>query len=277
MNYFRAPHLDSALEQLARRPLRIVCGATDCYAEPGAPSERADWLDISRIDTLRGISRQGDELRIGAATSWDAIDRSERLPASLREAARSIGSLQIRLQGTIGGNLCHASPVADGVPALLSLGASVELASLGGVRRLPLEQFLLGRRSTALRPDEILCAVLFDASVADQPSAFVKLANRDGTALAVVSAAVLLRWQPQGVLAQALVAVGGASEVPVRLRSLEAAMEGLRAGELPNAAQAATLGELAPIDDCRGSAAQRLGQARVAIRRALARCMEDGA
>ncbi|MDY0746883.1 FAD binding domain-containing protein [Paucibacter sp. R3-3] len=276
MNYFRAHQLDAALQQLASRPLRIVCGATDCYAETGAPPTQTDWLDISLIDALRGISQQGEELRIGAATSWDCIDRSELLPASLREAAHSIGSLQIRLQGTIGGNLCHASPVADGVPALLSLGACVELASVSGVRRLPLEQFLLGRRSTALRPDEILSAVLFDASQVAQPSAFVKLTNRDGTALAVVSTAVRLRWQPQGVLAQAFIAVGGASEVPARLRSLEEDMEGLRAEDLLRAVQAATLAELAPIDDCRGGAAQRLQLARVALERALARCLESG-
>ncbi|ARN18703.1 FAD binding domain-containing protein [Piscinibacter gummiphilus] len=270
MTYLVADRLDDALSALAREPHRIVCGATDCYAEP-VPGTPGPWLDISRIGALRGIRHDGDCVHIGAITSWDDIDTSPRVPRGLREAARGIGSRQIRVQGTVGGNLCHAAPAADGVPALLALQARVQLASARGLRELPLEQFVLGRRRTALRSDELLSAVVFDAPGAADTTAFVKCTHREGPALAVVSAAVRLRWRECGVVASAMVAVGAASEVPCRVRAVEAGLEGADPSEMARRIAASPLPELAPIDDCRGSSALRLHLARVAIARACER------
>ncbi|MBO9687129.1 MAG: FAD binding domain-containing protein [Mitsuaria chitosanitabida] len=315
MNYLRANTLDEALAELARLPRRVICGGTDVYADPAAPVAASAWLDIGRVEALRDIALVGGQLRIGAAVTWEALARSPLTPTVLREAADQVGSRQIRVQGSLGGNLCHASPIADGVPPLLALDAQVELASTAGSRRLRLDEFLLGRRRTALRPDELLTAVLVPvpvpaesaspvaasrvaapplagspaaaspvatsllaatplaASPSTERGAFIKCANRDGTALAVVSAALLLRWNDRGLPARAAIAIGGASDVPVRLRGLEALFEGIRPADLPRLIRETPLPELAPIDDHRGSAALRRHLVRVAIERALARVL----
>ncbi len=278
MTYFRPTSLEDALAVLAEprpAPRRVLCGGTDAYADPGARPPSGGWLDISRLDALRGIAPRDGDLRIGAATTWDAIERCALLPTSLREAAHQVGSRQVRVAGSLGGNLCHAAPAADGVPPLLTLDAHVELTSLRGMRRLRLDQFLLGRRRTALAADELLTAVILPASATAGRTAFLKCANRDGTALAVVSAAVRLRWSESGVVSQAAVAVGAASEVPVRLRTLEQGLEGARPDVLSRLIRESPLPELAPIDDVRGSAGLRRHLARIAVERACARCMKE--
>ena len=272
MNYLCAHSLDVALAALERGPRRIVCGATDAYAEsPGSPSGVA-WLDVSAIDALQGIAPCGSALRIGAAVTWDQLDQCEQLPAVLREAARTVGSRQIRLQGSLGGNLCHASPAADGIPALLALDARVTLRGRHGERQMPLSEFVLGRRRTALRPDELLVAVLVESQRPDERTAFVKLAQREASAIAVVAAAVRLRWRDDRTLAQAAIAVAGASEVAVRLRALESRLEGAPREAVGHLIAETPMPELSPIDDRRGSAALRHHWARVAVARACARC-----
>ena len=179
------------------------------------------------------------------------------------------------MQGSIGGNLCHASPVADGVPPLLALDARLELASARGVRLLPLAEFLLGRRRTALLADELLVAVSCALPHAQDRTAFVKCTNRDGTAIAVVSAVVRLSISADDTIGKLAIGVGGASEVARRMRALEASLEGRRRAEAARLIEGAPLPELAPIDDCRAPAAHRLHRARVAIARAFNDCFEE--
>lgn len=276
MTYLRATSLDDALAELARQPRRVICGGTDAYADPAERAPAAGWLDVAGLDALRGIATQDGAVRLGAAVTWDEIDRSPLMPTSLREAARQIGARPIRIAGSIGGNLCHAASAADGVPPLLTLEAHVELASVRGLRRRPLDQFLLGRRRTARQPDELMTAITWMNPGATERTAFIKCANRDGTALAVVSAAVRLRWSEAGMLALARIAIGAASEVPVRARELEAHLEGARPQDLTARIRDAGLPELSPIDDVRGSAALRRHLARIAVERACARCNGDG-
>jgi CO/xanthine dehydrogenase FAD-binding subunit len=272
MNYLCARSLDDALAALARGPHRIVCGATDAYAQGQAAPSAVPWLDISGVDALQGITASGSMLRIGAAVTWDRIDRCEQMPGVLREAARTVGSRQIRLRGSLGGNLCHASPVADGIPALLALDARVELAGPRGVRQLPLPEFVLGRQRTALLPDELLAAILVESPGPSERTAFIKLAQRDASAIAVVAAAVRLRWRDDRMLASAAIAVGGASEAAIRLCGLESLLEGAPREAIPPLIAATPMPELSPIDDRRGSAALRHRWARVAVQRACARC-----
>lgn len=278
MDYFRAPTVQEALAKLAEEPRRrVICGATDAFADISLVPARSAWVDISRIDALRRIERCDGWARIGAASSWESIARTAWLPAALRDAAAAVGSLQIRLQGSIGGNLCHASPVADGVPPLLSLDAQVELASVRGVRRLPLQEFLLGSGRIALKADELLVAVLFALPSEADRTAFVKCTNRDGSALAVVSAAVRLRMSAVNTIEAAAVAVGGASEVPLRMPALEASLQGRRAEALRDVIEGASLAALTPIDDCRATAVHRTHLARIGIMRALTHCIEEAA
>ena len=276
MNYLRARTLEEVLNRLSELPRpHVVCGATDVFADPARVPGRPAWVDISRVDALRFVERRDGIARIGAATTWDAIAATGWLPAALRQAAASIGSRQIRVQGSIGGNLCHASPVADGVPPLLALDAHVELASRHGVRRLPLAEFLLGRRRTALLPDELLVAVLFALPHEQARTAFVKCTNRDGTAIAVVSAAVRVSVSSGGILQAPAISVGGVSEVPLRMRGLEAALAGRRRADIADAVEHAPLAELTPIDDCRAPAAHRLHLARLAVARAFNDCFKE--
>lgn len=278
MNYYRAHTIEEVLAKLAEDPRRrVVCGATDAFADAALVPARSAWVDISRIDALRGIERRDGMVRIGAASAWESIARTGWLPASLRNAAGSVGALPIRLQGTIGGNLCHASPVADGVPPLLALDAAVELVSGRGVRRLPLSGFLLGAHRTALAPGELLAAITFALPALQERTVFVKCTNRDGAAIAVVSAAVHLRMCSAGTVASAAVAVGGASPVALRLRALEASLLGRTARQLPDAVRDASFDDLSPIDDCRASAAHRLHLARLAVARAFSHCIEESA
>ncbi|MWL90864.1 xanthine dehydrogenase family protein subunit M [Cupriavidus sp. SW-Y-13] len=275
MNYLRARSLDAAVAQLAARPARVVCGATDCLADPALAPGSVEWIDIAGIDALRGLTCRDGVARIGAASTWQTIAQTAWMPVALRDAAAGVGSRQIRVQGTLGGNLCHASPLADGVPPLLVLDAEVELASVRGLRRLPLREFLLGRRRTALASDELLVDIVFDLPGARDRTAFVKCTNRDGMALAVVSAAVHLRMGQGTTLESAAVCVGGASDVPLRLHGLELALMGRHSHELAGIIGGAALAELSPIDDVRATAAHRLDLSRLAIQRAVRFCLEE--
>lgn len=287
MTYFRATTCDEALARLAERNphdgrhRRIVCGATDCFAEAALVPAAFDWVDISRIEALRRIAHDGRTVRIGAAANWEDILATSWLPASLRQAAQGVGSRQIRVQGTLGGNLCHASPVADGMPPLLALDAQVELASARGGRRLPLLAFVTGPRDIALHPDELLVAIEFALPRDDARTAFIKCTNRDGSALAVVSAAVHVRVGDNSRIAEIAVVVGGASPVARRMHAIEAALMGQPIDALAaivgsvESVASAPLPELAPIDDGRGTAAHRTALVRVAIARALTSCLEE--
>jgi CO/xanthine dehydrogenase FAD-binding subunit len=209
--YVRPRELRAALEVLAGRDCQAMAGGTDIFparahaAAWGAPRE-ADWLDITGIEGLRGISREEGGWRIGAATSWAAL-RDAGLPRgfdALREAARQVGGRQVQARATIGGNLCNASPAADGVPPLMMLDAEMELASLRGTRRLRLEEFILGNRRTARATDELLVAVHVPEAMAQSPSVFLKLGSRAHLVISIVMVAAN---------AAGRVAVGSCSEV----------------------------------------------------------------
>src|SRR5919109_4252607 len=149
--YARPKALAEALA-LREGGAQVIAGGTDFYpARVGRPLYDRDVacvLDLTALPDLRGFREEADEYRIGALTSWTDIAEAP-LPAQfycLQTAAREVGGRQIQNRGTIGGNLCNASPAADGVPALLALGAEVELLSRAEKRRLPLSDFILGPR-----------------------------------------------------------------------------------------------------------------------------------
>ncbi|MBT6313556.1 MAG: hypothetical protein HOJ21_10170, partial [Alphaproteobacteria bacterium] len=157
VDYFRPNSLAEALMFAERGGMRIAAGCTDLF--PATQQQRLPGpiLDITGIQALRGVSRTGNSYRIGATTTWTDIVRADLPPAfdALKQAALEVGAVQIQNSGTVAGNLCNASPAADGVPPLLALDASVELQSNRGVRSLPLGDFLTGVRQTALQPGEI--------------------------------------------------------------------------------------------------------------------------
>jgi CO/xanthine dehydrogenase FAD-binding subunit len=270
---YAKPHsLEEALALLAEGPWRILAGGTDFYPALGAKPLRENVLDINGLSEMRGVSDDDSHIVIGARTTWTAIARADLPPAfdALRAAAREVGSVQIQNVGTVAGNLCNASPAADGVPALMALDAEVELRSAGETRRLPLGKFILGNRKTAIRPGEMVTAIRIPKASARGASAFVKLGARRYLVISIAMAAARLVVGAEGRIVEAAVAVGSCSAVARRLRELEAALVGRPAdGSLGGAVAAEHLAGLAPIDDVRGSRAYRIEAAREIVARAL--------
>ncbi len=266
-DYHRPSNLDQALT-LVSQNTRVVAGATDVY--PGVMSERAwgsypqhDWLDITGLAQLRGIERVDDHWRLGALATWSDVVAAP-LPASfagLQMAALAVGGLQIQNRATLVGNLCNASPAADGVPPLLCLDASVELRSEQGIRTLPLSEFILGNRKTALRHDELVTALLIPHDpLYDQGSSghFYKLGARKYLVISVVMAAAVLHCREDGSITDAKIAVGACSAVARRLSALEKNLSGLTLADVSKETlKPEYFADLQPIDDVRASAEYR--------------------
>jgi CO/xanthine dehydrogenase FAD-binding subunit len=272
----RPTTLPEALRLRAAGAPRPLAGGTDIYpARAGAEAwmrpETGALLDLSAVAELAGITEAADHHRIGAAVTWAAL-REAPLPPwfdGLRAAAAQVGGAQVQNRATLVGNLCNASPAADGVPPLLALDAAVELAGPRGTRRLALPEFILGNRRTALAGDEIATAVLVPKATADSRAVFEKLGARAYLVISIVMVAVVLEVA-EGRIARARIAVGACSPVAQRLPLLEAALVGVPANEGALLVSPAHLAALAPIDDVRATAAYRRHAALVLVRRALA-------
>src|SRR5436305_7286841 len=157
----RPQSIAEAARLLASGPWAVLAGGTDLYPAHGGGRIAAPLLDITAIAGLRGIRRDDQGWTIGATTTWSDVIRAELPPRfdALKAAAREVGGVQIQNAGTVAGNLCNASPAADGTPALMAMNASVVLRSERGERVLPIEQFVLGNRRTARAADELVVAV----------------------------------------------------------------------------------------------------------------------
>jgi CO/xanthine dehydrogenase FAD-binding subunit len=270
--YLRPPSLLEALAALAAGECCIVSGGTDIFpAHVGKPLPPV-LLDISAIEGLRGIARGAGGYRLGALTTWSDIIRAELPPAfdGLKQAARQVGSVQVQNRGTIAGNLCNASPAADGVPPLLALDAEVELTSIAGTRTLPLAEFITGYRQTSRQPSELLTAVVVPEPPANAKSAFVKLGARKYLVISIVMAAAVVARDEAGVITTARVAVGAASETAKRLGRLEADLKGLPPGTKPSTIlRAEHFAPLQPISDVRATSAYRRDAAWALVAEAL--------
>jgi CO/xanthine dehydrogenase FAD-binding subunit len=281
-SYLRPATLPDAIAALAGgglegRPWTLVAGATDHYPARVGRVVDEDVLDVSAIGGLRGLTAEADGgWRIGALTTWSDLAEADRLPPSfdgLRAAARTIGGLQVQNRATLAGNLCNASPAADGVPNLLALDAAVELVSTRGSRRVPVGEFVVGNRATVRAPDEVVTAIVVPPPLPGTAarSAFEKLGSRAYLVISIAMVATVLEADGAGRIARARVAVGACSEVAQRLGSLEAELAGLPLAEAAAAVQPEHLAGLSPIDDVRGTAAYRRDAALVLVRRALER------
>lgn len=264
--------LDEALHALASGSPRILAGGTDLYAAHAERPVRDDLLDLTRLGELKGLARTETGWRIGAGATWTDVAAADLPPAfdALKAAARQVGSVQIQNTATLAGNLCNASPAADGVPALLALDASVELASVGGRRILALGDFLIAPRRTALRPGEMVSAILVPDPPSPSASAFEKLGGRRYLVISIAMVAVVLGAR-EGSVSHARIAVGACSPVARRLTVLEADLAGRPLADVAQVARAAHLDPLSPIDDVRAPAAYRRESALILVRRALTR------
>jgi CO/xanthine dehydrogenase FAD-binding subunit len=277
-SYQRPRALEDALAALAAKTQTVLAGGTDYYpARVDQPCDE-DILDITALGGLRGIEERSDHWRIGALTSWSTLAQAD-LPRwfdGLRLAARDVGGEQIQNAGTLGGNLCNASPAADGVPPLLTLDASVELASMGGREVLPLADFILGNRRTARRPGQLLTAVLVPKpATARAGGHFLKLGARRYLVISIAMAAAALEAGADGRIVAARLAVGACSPVARRLPEAEAALLGQPCDRhLGARVQPVHLAGLAPIDDIRASAGYRGDVALTLVRRTVSELAE---
>ncbi|MBZ9706886.1 xanthine dehydrogenase family protein subunit M [Mesorhizobium sp. ESP7-2] len=269
IRYAKPTTVDEALALLGEGAWRILAGGTDFYPAQGSKPFRDNVLDINGLTALRGIAETGSHWIIGARTTWTDVIRHPLPPAfdALKQAAREVGSAQIQNVASVAGNLCNASPAADGVPGLLVLDAEVELRSAAATRHLPLSEFILGNRRTALQPGEMVTAIRVPKPTGT--SAFVKLGARRYLVISIAMVAARLVVE-NGIVADAAVAVGSCSAVARRLAGVEAALRGLPldAG-LVAAVRSAQMAELSPIADVRGSAEYRLEAVREIVARAV--------
>ena len=273
INRFERPEsIAGAARLLASGPWTVLAGGTDLYpAHVGRPLG-VPVLDITAVEGLRGIRRDGEAWHIGATTTWTDVIRAGLPPLfdALRAAAREVGGVQIQNTGTVAGNVCNASPAADGTPVLMALDASVRLQSDRGEREMPLAQFVLGNRTTARASDELVVAVRVPGRSDRARSVFIKLGGRRYLTISMTMVAVLIDADAAGAVTFAGIAVGSCAAAARRLPALEARLLGSRLdGDLDGLVKSADLAPLSPIDDLRASAAYRRDATLTLLRRAL--------
>jgi len=271
---------EKALALKAEHPDALpIAGGTDVMVELNFDRVRpAAMLDLTRVPELREWGAENGRLRVGAGVSYTRVidELGDRLP-SLAVASRTVGSPQIRNRGTVGGNLGTASPAGDGLPPLYVAGAEVELASVAGVRRVAIDDFITGPKRTCAREDELISAFVVPAASGAQQ--FAKIGTRNAMVIAVCSLALAI-WPERRAVR---VCLGSAGPTPLRAPEAEALADagldwdGL--GPLDDAVTA-RFGELVagaaqPIDDVRGSAAYRRHAIGVLARRTLSWAWEE--
>jgi CO/xanthine dehydrogenase FAD-binding subunit len=274
-----------ALDARAERPDALpIAGGTDVMVELNFDRRRPGaLLDLDRVPELREWHIEDGVVRLGAGVPYARV--IERLGAQLpglAMAARTVGSPQIRVRGTVGGNLGSASPAGDAHPPLLAADAVVEVASAArGAREIPVAEFYTGVKRNALAPDELIAAVRIPAATG--PQQYSKVGTRNAMVIAVSAFACALHPDRRAV------GTGIGSAAPTPRRAAEA--EDFLAGELDSAGLWESRGELpetlarafgdrvaaaaSPIDDVRGSAAYRLHSLSVMARRAVTWAWND--
>ena len=278
MDFLQPTSWREALAIKAERPEAVpVAGGTDVMVDMNFDRFRPEaLLDLTRIEGLSDWAADDGWVRIGPGVTYTRVidELRDRLPG-LAAASRTVGSPQIRNRGTVAGNLGTASPAGDALPPLLAAGAEVVLASASGERRLPLAEFCLGPKRSALGPDELIAAVRTPAAAG--PQLFAKVGTRNAMVIAVVSFALDLDVERRRVGA----AIGSAGPTPLRAAAAERFLEGVLAdGSRLSDSAVRRFGELvagaaSPIDDVRGTAAYRRHALAVLARRTLSWAWAD--
>ena len=274
MEFLSPSSLADALAAKAAHPDAVpIMGGTDVMVELNFDRHRPDTLlDLTRVPELATWERADGQIRLGAGVTYTRLieELSVELPG-LALASRTVGSPQIRNRGTVGGNLGAASPAGDTHPALLAGFAEVELASVDGVRRVPVHEFYAGVKQHAGRPEELITAVW--VRPATGPQQFSKIGTRNAMVIAVVAFALALHPDTRLVGA----GIGSAAPTPRRARAAEEFLAGELDWEGRGRLRPSVAGEFgrlvtsaaSPIDDVRGTAAYR----RHALAVMAARCL----
>ncbi len=259
---YTAPRtVEEAARALAGSGATIIAGGTDLMTDPAAPwSERPGLVNISRVDSMRGIAARDGNIEIGALGTVTDVLNSDLLRDTapvLPETADRFASDQIRNMATLGGNIVNASPAGDMIVPLLLLDAEIDLVSWDGkalaTRTVPLDGIFEGPGRTSIRGDELLTAIRFAEPEAGFTARFEKSGPRPALEVALVSAGVAGIRQGD-TLSSVRVAFGSVAPTPIRSPKTEAALEGKKLDRAAIAAACdAAAAETAPISDVRGS------------------------
>jgi len=271
--YLRAESVKEAIDLLAQNgeKARIMAGGTDLMTEKDPTIDAL--IDISRLG-LNYVTSNGGGLRIGATTTFADIATSSSLSGGpytvLAEAARHMGTPQIRNMATIGGNICAAVPCADSAPPLLVLDAMLSIAGANGERSMDIDEFFLDARKTALDMDEMVTEIHLPELPPRTAATFIKKGRVAVADLALVNAAVSLTLAEDDTCQNVRIALGSVAPTPIRAREAEAMLEGRRADDdlLGKVADQAA-SETRPISDVRASAEYRTILSRVIVKEAL--------
>ena len=260
---YQSPHtLEDALQFLSQHEWHILAGGTDFYpARVGKPIKE-NILDLSNIKELNTITHQTDgQIHIGAGVTWSQLLQTTLPPhlAGLQTAAYQIGGQQIQNAGTLVGNICNASPAADGIPPLLALDAEIELQSAQGRRRVPLASFILGNRRTVKTSAELVIKIIIPAKPNGTQSRFIKLGYRRYLVISLAMVGITFTLDQQQKIQVMAIAVGACGPVACRLPALEKKYLGLTLAQAYSLHTSPDdLKVLSPINDVRGSAEYRL-------------------
>lgn len=278
------PHsMDEALsqrEQHGRDALPIAGGQSLLVMLRNKLIDPKVLLDLEPLGELRGLQRQAQGIFVGAMTTFYNLLSSSDVQTTvpiLAQAASKVGSTAIRNLGTIGGNLCHNEPGADLPPALLALGASVELRSRKATRKLPLTEFFRGYFETAVAPDEILCRVEIPALPQGACGAYLKHSiSAEDLAIAGVAAVVIPDDKKTGAVRELRIGLGGVAPVPFRATKAESAVKGqVLNDEAIRAAAEIAASEAEPMSDPHASADYRRKMVKILVRRAVVAALQQ--
>ncbi len=271
--YLEPKTIEEALQSLAKhgKKAKVIAGGTDLLVRMKMEEVHPEVLiNISRIPALRYLIEEKG-IRIGALTSFRELEKSRVIKekyTALFEAARSVSSVQIKTMGTVGGNLCHASPAADSAPPLLVFGGRVKLIDVERERILPLEEFYVGPGESVLSPNELLVEVQIPEPSGKMGSTFLKM-SRVSADLAKVSVAVAIIRE--GVVCKdCRIALGAVAKTPLRTRKAEEILKGKRVTEtLIEKTSHQVAQEIQPITDLRSTAWYRKEVTKVMVRDAI--------
>ncbi len=256
MNYLIPETLDQALRLISsQRNAKLIAGGTDLSVQIADSLISPEILvDISGLEELKGIEEKNGFLSLGAATTIDELVSSSILPHCLVQGAKSIGSPQIRNIGTLGGNICNASPCGDTLTPLIALGGILVLVSSSARRKVRLEDFFIGPKMTVCADNEILTEVLIEKDYLQGRSAFRMTGKRSGQVISQVNVAIWLEAGKSREIEKIRAAVGSVAPVPLRLKRVEQALKGRAVHErLLKEVSELINEEIKPISDVRAT------------------------
>ena len=236
MHYHRAETIEE-LKELLKLPagqIHILAGGTDALVEARQHPFNTDthFIDISRTPLLRTIEEHNGQLIIGAAVTHQELATNpdvRQYAALLADASSRVGSLQIRNRGTIGGNICNASPCADTVPPLMVLDAEVEVLNSKGTRTVPISDFFYKPYRPRLEPDDLVLKIKFKKLSNVQRSAFYKLGRRKALAISRINMATVLQLTDDKTITEARIAPGSVFPAWIRVKDAENFLRGEKA------------------------------------------------